>query len=104
MLALKYREAILAIPKSEFPWRTSFRQNQFPRGCCGDTSRTLATYIYDDLGFIFGYATGRNGGNSSGIGSHAWLELDDLVIDITAVQFKNRGHSFLEVYVGPKTD
>ena len=54
----------------------------FPRGACGDTSELLGQYLLDSgLGewtYRFGWFSGH---------SHAWLERDGVVVDITADQF-----------------
>ena len=99
-LAAKFREAILLAPKSEFPWNSSMALSQFPRGCCGDTSQTLATYLYSEVGLVCDYVLGT----SNDLGSHAWLEINGTVIDITADQFNDRGYDSQKVYVGEKSD
>lgn len=59
--------------------------HSFPRGCCGDTSELLAAYLEDqDLG-NFAYVSGWSRAKDS---SHAWLERDELIIDVTADQFQ----------------
>ena len=56
--------------------------NGFPRGTCGDISDILAEYLYS-IGFSnITYVCGERNG-----GSHAWLEISGLAIDITADQF-----------------
>ena len=59
--------------------------NEFPRGCCGDASELLAAYLKDCGLGEFSYVSGWD---AQGELSHAWLELDGLVIDITADQFE----------------
>ena len=103
-LAKKFREAILAFPRSAFPWNSSMGISKFPSGCCGDTSQTLATYIFAETGLICSYVHGQYGGIEGELGSHAWLEIDGLVIDITADQFNKRGYDLAEIYVGPRTE
>jgi hypothetical protein len=104
--ASEFRAAILSIPKSEFPWRTSMgaKVSQFPNGCCGDASQLLLAYFHDKLGVKPIYILGENGGVNSEIVSHAWLEVGHLVIDITADQFNESGYNFDGVYVGERTD
>lgn len=104
--ASEFRAAILSIPKSEFPWRTSMgaKGSQFPNACCGDTSQVLLAYFRDKLGVKSIYILGENGGVNSEIVSHAWLEVDHLVVDITADQFNENGYNFDGVYVGERTD
>jgi hypothetical protein len=80
------------------------RSSQFPSGCCGDASQTLATFLYFELEIICNYIHGERGGNNREISSHAWLETEGIVIDITGDQFNDRGYGQQEVYVGPKTE
>lgn len=103
-IAKRFRQAILSFPKSAFPWNSSMGICQFPTACCGDTSQTLATYIFDQTGIVCSYVHGRDGGDDGEIGSHAWLEYGDLVIDITADQFNDNGSCHAEVYIGPRTE
>ncbi|GED72596.1 hypothetical protein BRE01_62980 [Brevibacillus reuszeri] len=74
-----FRKAIQTMPLSEFP-RSSFFE-RFPRGCCGDTS-TLFSKFLQSKGIETHYVWGMWGEYS-----HAWLELDDILIDLTADQF-----------------
>jgi len=97
-LANQFRAAILFVPKSDFPWNSSMAMSQFPAGCCGDATRTLATYLYRKSGIIYDYALGA----CDGLGSHAWLEISETAIDITADQFNNRGFCLPEIHVGPR--
>jgi len=58
--------------------------HDFPRGACGDAALLLAKHL-DQLGFgTFQYMLGERNGHS-----HAWLERDDLIIDITGDQFED---------------
>lgn len=54
----------------------------FPRGCCQDVSLILALYLHKKGFGIAEVVSGWRGNKS-----HAWLELDDMIIDITADQF-----------------
>ena len=62
--------------------------SNFPSGACGDAVLVLGTHL-KDLGFgEFQYMLGDYGNKNENFwSSHAWLQLDDLVIDITADQF-----------------
>jgi hypothetical protein len=63
----------------------------FPRGCCGIVSELMGDYL-NTLGIgDFHYVCSAKDG-----ASHAWLELDGLIIDITGDQFPGRE----PVYVG----
>ena len=102
-IASRFRSVLTSLPRSSFPWNSSMGLSQFPSGCCGDTSQTLATYIYEQTGLICSYVHGQYGGTDGELGSHAWLEVNDLVVDITADQFHYRGYDLASVYVGPRT-
>jgi hypothetical protein len=60
----------------------------FPRGTCGDTSLVLCAFLAD-AGFAgFELVCGERGSHEGGTySSHAWLQRDQLVVDITADQF-----------------
>ncbi|RMM79824.1 hypothetical protein ALQ71_00046 [Pseudomonas coronafaciens pv. striafaciens] len=67
----------------------------FPRGCCGIVSELMGDYL-NTLGIgDFHYVCSAKDG-----ASHAWLELDGLIIDITGDQFPDRP----QVYVGEPDD
>ncbi len=56
----------------------------FPRGSCGDASILLGEYLHQNDGGIWDYVGGER---DSDLHSHAWLEKDGLILDITADQF-----------------
>ena len=57
----------------------------FPRGCCGIISELMGDYL-NTVGIgEFGYVCGMKDG-----ASHAWLEVDELIADITGDQFSDR--------------
>lgn len=57
----------------------------FPRGCCGIISELMGDYLNTvGLGEFF-YVCGMKDG-----ASHAWLEVDGLIVDITGDQFPDR--------------
>ncbi|WP_426215754.1 hypothetical protein [Pseudomonas sp. DWRC2-2] len=57
----------------------------FPRGCCGIISELMGDYLNTvGIGEFF-YVCGMKDG-----ASHAWLEVDGLIVDITGDQFSNR--------------
>ena len=56
----------------------------FPKGSCGDASEMLGQYLSDsDLG-TWSY---RSGTQSDLFATHAWVERNDMIVDITADQF-----------------
>ena len=64
--------------------------SSFPRGACGDASLILGAYLADNGFPHFVYVTGERGSHEAGTwSSHAWLEADGLVADITADQFQD---------------
>ncbi len=77
-LSLQFRKAIIKYGIKKLP--ISF--HEFPMGSCGDASLLLGKYI-DEMGFgQFDYVCGEHGRQS-----HAWLEKDGIIVDITADQF-----------------
>lgn len=75
--AKAFREAIIKAGRG-----TLITLDNFPGGSCGDASLLLATYL-EELGYgIFDYVCGAKNGHS-----HAWLEKNGLIVDITADQF-----------------
>lgn len=58
----------------------------FPRGSCGDVTPLLGTYLKEVGAGTFQYILGARGEGVSR-STHAWLEGDGLIIDITADQF-----------------
>lgn len=85
-LAFRLRTAIESVPADSLPITFS----SFPRGACGDSSLILGAYLADNgfPGFVCvtGERMSQNVGKWS---SHAWLEADGLVVDITADQFQD---------------
>lgn len=67
----------------------------FPEGCCGASSKILADYLKVQFGLKAEYVSGDLDGYS-----HAWLELDGNVIDITCDQFDGRP----PVFFAPRDD
>ncbi|WP_160684330.1 transglutaminase domain-containing protein [Clostridium sp. C2-6-12] len=106
-LAKQFRDAIDAARKArDFDKDLSF--NEFPRGCCGDTSDLLAQYLLEN-GIETNYVCGTyRDGSFENSQTHAWLLTDNnIIIDITGDQFKYDA-DFLNynesVYVGVEDD
>lgn len=82
--ALRFREAIESLRDSgldEF-------FTMFPRGTCGDTSELLGTWLSENGFGEFFYICGERGTfEDGGWFSHAWIEQDGWIVDITADQF-----------------
>jgi len=84
VLARRLRQAIEAVPRDALP----FGMREFPAGSCGDAAQLLAAYL-SDSGFPgFEYVLGSRGSKEDGMWtSHAWIEREGMVVDITADQF-----------------
>ncbi|EOB3677458.1 hypothetical protein ACHELX_004376 [Vibrio vulnificus] len=69
--------------------------SSFPKAACGNTCELLAEWFIQsgiqDVTYVYG--------ENTKLGSHAWLEIGDIVVDITADQF---GTVMPKVYVGRK--
>lgn len=77
-LSLRFRNTIIKYGIKKLP--ISF--HEFPTGSCGDASLLLGKYL-DEMGMgQFDYVCGELGRQS-----HAWLEKDGIIVDITADQF-----------------
>lgn len=84
--ASRFRTAIVNMPALERP----IGLRDFPRGSCGDATLLLGTYLIK-MGYSpFDYMLGERG-NPTGDdwSSHAWLERDELFVDITSDQFSD---------------
>jgi len=83
-LATHVRQALANLPENEWPhhWKS------FPGGTCSDTSLVLGAFL-TDAGFDgFELVSGEGDRRQDGIcPSHAWLQREQLVVDITADQF-----------------
>lgn len=60
----------------------------FPRGCCSDASQLLAAYLKDEGFGVFSLRVAWT--PDRGV-SHAWLERDGLIVDVTYAQFHEKG-------------
>jgi hypothetical protein len=77
--AERFRAAIVAFPDTKL-----VGLNNFPRGSCGDASVLLGQYLYDAGFGIWDYVSGER---VDDLWSHAWIEKDGVIVDITADQF-----------------
>jgi hypothetical protein len=80
--ATRFRLAIETTEKS----RLSAGFRRFPWGSCGDASVLLGKFLKDQGFGDFTLVVGRSEGSQ-----HAWLEQNDIVVDITADQFDGFG-------------
>jgi hypothetical protein len=102
-LANRMRNALEAIAPNMAPTPFPPSWHIFPKACCGDTSNLLAAYLaehgFHDFTYVMGYF------KKSGGPSHAWLDGNGLIIDITSDQFSDRVPKALgPVYVSTKRD
>lgn len=75
--ATEFRQAIVdALPIDDVVL------DSFPDGTCGDVSPLLGEYLYESGLGEWQYRVGWRNGRS-----HAWIECDGLIVDITADQF-----------------
>lgn len=81
-LAVKFRNAIA---QAVAQGRLESRQfDSFPRGVCGDSAQMLGQYLQDCGLGVWNYRSGVDTGGQT----HAWVEKDGWIIDITAPQFE----------------
>jgi len=83
--ARRFRAAIESCEPKQLP----ITLRDFPKGSCGDASLLLAEYLKSKgigpLTYVCGQiVTDHQRGD---IQTHAWLEMDDIIIDITPDQF-----------------
>lgn len=83
LLAARFRMAILRRLPSSSSLATL---TDFPRGACADASLLLAKYLQVNRCGLAHLVLGHRQGLR-----HAWLQLHDFVIDITADQFDDQG-------------
>jgi hypothetical protein len=77
-LAKRFRAALETCDRTKLP----VGLQAFPSGACGDASLLLAKYFEENEEGKPQYVSGKDG-----IQTHTWLELDGIIIDITADQF-----------------
>jgi hypothetical protein len=83
-LAANFRSAIERCD----PEKLCPRLRNYPRGSCGDATPLLGTYLIEQGMEPFMYVSGERGDKDDGTWtSHAWLEGDGVIVDITADQF-----------------
>jgi hypothetical protein len=85
-IACAFRKAIEAVPPDARP----VGMQRFPHGSCGDASLLLGAYLKDNQIEGFEFVCGERGVHEEGTWtSHAWLQHENCVIDITADQFSD---------------
>lgn len=85
-IATKFRKMMEGLKSQSQPSMRSLLPalESFPHGNCGDTSELLQKYLHYKGYSDVEYVNGQHGGMQT----HAWLEVDGLIIDITADQFE----------------
>jgi len=81
-LATSFR---LAIERCD-PRHLTISLQGFPKGSCGDAAPLLGTFLEEQGLGTFMYVLGTREGGKNGH-SHAWLEAEGVLVDITADQF-----------------
>jgi len=85
-MATDFRAAIESIPFEERP----YSMQSFPNCSCGDTSRLFGAFLVDCAIPGFQFISGERGSKAGNTwASHAWLQHNDLVVDLTADQFSD---------------
>lgn len=79
LAASRIRDAIIQSPRDDIH---AFQN--FPSGSCGDASILLGEYLHQTGHGDWEYVTGER---VRDLYSHAWIEQDGLIVDITADQF-----------------
>ncbi|MDH3976436.1 MAG: hypothetical protein OEV42_19400 [Deltaproteobacteria bacterium] len=82
LLATKFHNAILKFDPNDR--LCSFRD--FPVGSCCDATDLLGTYFLEKGLGSFDFVKG-NRGEKGNLETHAWLQKEDIIVDITAYQF-----------------
>ena len=103
-IIVPFRKAIVnALLNREFSRKD--RMSNFPYGCCDDSCDLLAYYLYDRFQINTNQINGVYCDSiPEEITNHAWLLLDDIIIDITADQFSSLIENDNGVYVGVENE
>ena len=103
-IIVPFRKAIVnALLNREFSRKD--RMSNFPYGCCDDYCDLLAYYLYDRFQINTNQINGvYRDSIPEEITNHAWMLLDDIIIDITADQFSSLIENDNGVYVGVESE
>lgn len=82
-IATQVRTIIENLPRDKLPSHWS----KFPRGTCAETSLILGAFLVDNGYKDFLCFNASREGNKSRRPTHAWLQNDRLIVDITSDQF-----------------
>ncbi len=84
--SVKFRKRFLEMPKDFRP----LGMTDFPRGSCGRMTTLLGSFLKREGLGVFTYVCAERGEECGPLNdwtSHAWLEKDGLIVDVTADQF-----------------
>ena len=84
-LACKYRKLMDDLDRR----KCGVQFSSFPRGSCGAAAEMFGTYLFERYSVNAQYVSSTHTDGFEPHGSHAWLELDDLIIDLTCDQFSH---------------
>ena len=103
-IIVPFRKAIVnALLNREFSRKD--RMSNFPYGCCDDYCDLLAYYLYDRFQINANQINGvYRDSIPEEITNHAWMLLDDIIIDITADRFSSLIENDNGVYVGVESE
>jgi hypothetical protein len=82
-IAERFRSALDGCDRSG--WGIQFQS--FPRGSCGAVCEVFGRYLAERFGIYAMYVSGRGRIHRDLVSSHAWLEIDGMIVDITGDQF-----------------
>jgi len=83
---VRFRRFIERVDSCRWGRESTFRKfHHFPRGCCVITSHLLARYLIRDC--VVKDVVNIVHGDHPQDGGHYWVQINDLIIDITADQF-----------------
>jgi len=85
-LATLFRSAILKCDPKSLP----ITLQGYPGGACGDAVLLLAKYLQENNFGQFNYMLGQREGRS-----HAWLQKNGVIVDITADQFIDQSNTVI---------
>jgi hypothetical protein len=91
-LAGAFRNAIERADREKLPCTLQ----EFPRGSCGEAALLLGTFLKNQCMGSFQYVCGWRDGHS-----HAWLEGDGIIVDITADFFPDKSDKIIVTHRSP---
>ena len=83
--AVRFRAIIDAADRST--WGVVFKS--FPRGSCGAVSEMFGTYLLEEKSIESSIVHATHSGGFGAYGSHAWLKVSDVILDLAGDQFQH---------------